>query len=230
MALPPGKPQKGTFAALYQFEQRQKQRMAVPVEPATPLHAIEEPATRHSNPRVAGIRTNQKARSKVQMNCRVNAEIAKRVKIFCAEHNLELHEFWEQAATRMFEPPATRETAHDDHDDTCFDDNACARAYRKFTGNPWKPKDARDARPFQNTDPRLIEIAMVLTIERKLRGNTSKIPVKSFNYFVDEIALLEEQKRLKTLPAAIDDYHKYVLDTWERRIRKVRDEKWKGSL
>ncbi|HNG96567.1 MAG TPA: hypothetical protein PLB32_27435, partial [Acidobacteriota bacterium] len=87
-------------------------------------------------------------------------------------------------------------------------------------------RDDRDGLRYNAVDSKLVDIAIISTVEKKLRGNTSKQPVKSFNYFTQEIDLLLEQQRCGELPAALDEYHKYVLSTWEKRIRKVRDEKW----
>ncbi|HNB74250.1 MAG TPA: hypothetical protein PLS70_24240, partial [Acidobacteriota bacterium] len=64
------------------------------------------------------------------------------------------------------------------------------------------------------------------TVDKKLLGNTAKQPIKSFNYFTTEIDLLIQQQKDNELPANLDEYHKYVLSTWEKRIRKRRDSKW----
>lgn len=178
---------------------------------------LEPPATRGFN--------QQTARSKVQMNVRISAEIARQVKSFCALRNIELHEFWEQAATReLNQTPATR-VAHDDmmifttHEDIIM-------RYQEYTGQKWNRRDDREGQKYNQTDIKLLDIAMIQTIEKKLRGNTSKQPIKSFLYFVQELNLLIEQKRSGEIPTTLDEYHKYVLSCWEKRIRPLRDEKW----
>ncbi len=98
--------------------------------------------------------------------------------------------------------------------------------FELYTNRKWTRRDDREGVRYNDTDIRLIEIAFIATIDKKLLGNTAKQPIKSFNYFTTEIDLLIQQQRDKELPANLDEYHKYVLSTWDKRIRKLRDAKW----
>lgn len=98
--------------------------------------------------------------------------------------------------------------------------------FELYTNRKWTRRDDREGVRYNDTDIRLIEIAFIATIDKKLLGNTARQPIKSFNYFTTEIDILIQQQKDKELPANLDDYHKYVLSTWEKRIRKLRDSKW----
>lgn len=167
---------------------------------------------------------------------RLKPDIFKRINYFCIEKAITKQEFWEMLAVHFFNLvdglPSTWLNQFVDglpsHDDkmiyTTHDD--IIMRYETYTGQTWNRRDDREGQRYNDTDIRIIEIAFITTIEKKLRGNTSKQPIKSFNYFIQEIDLLLEQKRNQELPSTFDDYFRYVLNTWEKRIKPLRDEKW----
>ncbi|MBX7223666.1 MAG: hypothetical protein K1Y36_27375 [Blastocatellia bacterium] len=167
---------------------------------------------------------------------RLNPSIVKKINILCAKLEIRKQDLWEILAVHLIDlvdgKPSTAlqklvdgNPAHDDmmifstHEDIIM-------RYQTYTLQKWTLRDDRDGKRYNEVDFRLIDIAFISTIEKKLRGNTAKQPIKSFNYFTQEIDLLLNQHQSGELPAALDEYHKYVLSTWEKRIRKVRDEKW----
>jgi hypothetical protein len=189
-----------------------------------------------SNARTAKWQESYRRRNLVKTTIRFEAELAKKISLFCAEHGIDRQEFHAELAVWFFNPLTAKKDeiferilavkpSHDDmmifntHDDIIM-------RYREMTGREWTPRDDRAGRRYNEVDRRLIEIAFVTTLERKLRGNTAKQPVKSFLYFTTEIDILIQQQNAGELPAALDEYHRYVLSVWENRIRPLRDEKW----
>jgi hypothetical protein len=183
------------------------------------------------------LRTEGKRRiNERQISVRLDIDLLNKINTFCLEYGITAKEFWETLAVHAVEPGNPVAThafkgivkwvAGDDHDDIhACDDNIIMR-YKELTGQTWTRRDDREARRYNGTDPRIIDIALVMTIERKLRGNTSKEPVKSFAYFKPEIELLLQQKKTSELPATLDEYHRYVMSAWEKRIKPIRDQKW----
>ncbi len=168
---------------------------------------------------------------------RLKPDIFKQISFFCLERGITKQELWEILAVHLLNKingmPSTEFDKLVDgmpsHDDPMIsqttDDNIIMR-YKELTGQPWTRRDDRDAKQFNGTDPRIIDLALVITIERKLRGNTSRQPIKSFAYFKPEIELLLEQQKSGDLPATLSEYHRYVMSAWDKRIKPVRDEKW----
>ncbi|MBX7224138.1 MAG: hypothetical protein K1Y36_29765 [Blastocatellia bacterium] len=192
-----------------------------------------------SNPRTVK-RPNQnssyESRNLGKITIRLNQQLINKINDFCYHNNIEKQFFFETVASYTVEnvasQPATLLTrtvasqpAHDDmmifstHDDIIM-------RYQTYTNRAWTRRDDREGKRFNQVDIRLIEIAIISTIEKKLRGNTAKQPIKSFNYFTQEIELLLEQQRNGDLPAALNEYHKYVISTWNKRIKPLRDNKW----
>jgi hypothetical protein len=168
---------------------------------------------------------------------RLKPDIFKQISFFCLERGITKQELWEILAVHLLNKingmPSTEFDKLVDgmpsHDDPMIsqttDDNIIMR-YKELTGQSWTRRDDRDAKQFNGTDPRIIDLALVITIERKLRGNTSRQPIKSFAYFKPEIELLLEQQKSGDLPATLSEYHRYVMSAWDKRIKPVRDEKW----
>ncbi|MBX7221610.1 MAG: hypothetical protein K1Y36_16790 [Blastocatellia bacterium] len=183
-----------------------------------------------SNPSYTPLQSRLKSRQTKLVAVRLNVDLLEFIKTFCEQKNETFKEFLEKAAIQRLEGPAihTSNPMYSHHDDMMIntEDDIIIRAHARFAIQPWTRRDSRDARRFHGTDPRIIEIAMILTVERKLRGNTSKIPIKSFAYFIPEIETLLDDLKNKRLPLALDDYHRYVLDNWERKIKPLRNEKW----
>ena len=247
---------RGSFASLFEAQQAKK---AVPLAQVkgtagSPIESL--PADNLAASKLAGVQTQIASKpagesnslpappsnslparllhhQKAKVTIRLGPSMVQEIKVLCARANIDIQEFYEQAASRHLEyllaqgygqPPASK-LAHDDmmifktHEDIIM-------RYQTYTLQKWASRDDRDGQRYNEVDLRLLDIALISTIEKKLRGNTAKQPVKSFNYFTQEIDLLLEQQRCGELPAALDEYHKYVLSTWEKRIRKIRDEKW----
>jgi hypothetical protein len=170
---------------------------------------------------------------KVKVTVRMLKDNVLKFKELCFNLNIDLQDFLEDAAVRELNrrtaersnEPSYGSTAHDDMMmfKTCED---IIMAYQKMTGNRWNRADDRVGLEFNQVDPRLVEIALAICLDRKLHGNTSRRPVKSFAYFVGEIQELVQQSDAKTLPSGIAEYHRYVLNKWETRIRPLRDKKW----
>lgn len=167
---------------------------------------------------------------------RIREDILNRINMFCAQFGIKKQEFWEILAVHHFEQYDKKLStsfnhvvdsmlSHDDmmilktHEDIIM-------RYEAYTNQKWTRRDDREGQRYNQTDIRLIDIAFISTIEKKLRGNTAKQPIKSFNYFVAEIEAIIDQHQSGDFPANLGDYHKYVLSTWEKRIRPVRDAKW----
>lgn len=170
-----------------------------------------------------------------KVTIRISKPVLQKVKVFCAEKNIPLQEFWERMASHSIETMASNlailwpETmasnlAHDDMMMSNTKDDVIM-AYERFTGQAWNRKDDREGRQFNNTDIRIVEAAIIHTLARKLSGTTSRQPVKSFNYFVAEIKTLVEQVEQKVVPN-VGEYHRYALKTWEAKIKPLRDQKW----
>ncbi len=171
---------------------------------------------------------------------RINEDILKRINIFCAQFGITKQEFWETLAVHHFEQfdkklSTSFDTVVDSmlsHDDMMIfktHDDIIMR-YETYTNQQWTRRDDREGAPYNTIDIRLLEIAFISTIEKKLRGTTGKQPIKSFNYFTNEIDFLIDQQKNGALPANLDEYHRYVLSTWEKRIKPLRDSKWENSL
>jgi hypothetical protein len=171
-----------------------------------------------------------------QISMRLNVDLVKKINNFCSELGITAKEFWETLATHAVEPGnpvAThafsqlvgRWVAHDDMMMFKTRDDIIMR-YQEMTGLKWNRRDDRDGVQYNNIDQRLLDIGFIQTVANKLKGNTAKIPIKSFAYFKTEIESLIQQQRDKVLPELLDDYHRYVLSTWEKRIRPLRDQKW----
>jgi hypothetical protein len=168
---------------------------------------------------------------------RLKPDIFKQISFFCLERGITKQELWEILAVHLLNKihgmPSTEFDKLVDgmpsHDDLMIsqgtDDNIIMR-YEELTRQAWTRRDDRDAKQFNGTDPRIIDLALVITIERKLRGNTSRQPIKSFAYFKPEIELLLEQQKNGDLPATLDEYHRYVMSAWEKRVKPIRDAKW----
>ena len=167
---------------------------------------------------------------------RIREDILNKISVFCAQKGITKQDFWEILAVHYFaeqeqklstalKEPVDSMLSHDDmmifttHEDIIM-------RYEKCTCQKWTRRDDREGRRYNQVDIRLIEIAFISTVEKKLRGNTAKQPIKSFNYFAGEIDNLLEAQKSGELPANLDEYHKYVLSTWEKRIRPLRDTKW----
>jgi hypothetical protein len=200
--------------------------------PTKSKHRVATSLKPHSHLRTEGKRRSNER----QISVRLDIDLLNKINGFCLEYGITAKEFWETLATHAVEPGnpvathAFKENlkwvAGDDHDDihSC-DDNIIMR-YQELTGQTWTRRDDREGRRYNGTDPRIIDIAFVMTIERKLRGNTSKEAIKSFAYFKPEIEILLQQKRNGELPATLDEYHRYVMNVWEKRIKPLRDQKW----
>lgn len=176
------------------------------------------------------IKSKKDRHLKSQLNVRLDANLLMEIRVYCVQAGIEAQEFISLAASHYLQTHVASKLAHDDmmiyktHDDIIM-------AYERLSIQKWTRRDDREGQKYNGTDIRLIEMALILTIERKLRGNTSKQPIKSFSYFTQEIDLILEQKRTGELPSAIDEYYRYVMSSWEKRIRPLRDEKWrKGNL
>lgn len=191
---------------------------------------------RLKNPNPIDYEKSYRARDLSRHTLRLPTAYSKQVKDFCYKHNLEFQEFYTRLTEYFFSLPNIEtskilnltldvQTSHDDmmifktHEDIIM-------RFELYTNRKWTRRDDREGVRYNDTDIRLIEIAFIATIDKKLLGNTAKQPIKSFNYFTTEIDLLIQQQRDKELPANLDEYHKYVLSTWEKRIRKLRDAKW----
>lgn len=166
---------------------------------------------------------------------RLKSDILKRIKVFCAERGISKQEFWETLAVQFFETLDGKSAggfekhvdgmpSHDDMMIRTFTDDNIIMAYRRLTRQTWKPADDTIGRRYNGTDPRLVEVAVIRTIEKKLRGSTAKLPIRSFNYFVPELEGLIQE--VGQLPGGIDEYYRYVLSKWPA-IEKTRNEKWK---
>lgn len=161
-------------------------------------------------------------------------ELMRQIKDFCGRNGISVKEYIVAVCTQHLEGPGTQTLnlpcaqlgVHDDdmlHDDKI---EIIMGLCTQYAGIQPTARDRREAMQFKDVDPRLIEIAIIQTVQRKLLGNTSKTPIKTFSYFKDEITLIAEQKRSGELPAAFDDYHRYAVTTWKKKIRSLRDEKW----
>lgn len=194
-----------------------------------------------SNPRIADHQTQSytevqnplKGKKTKLVAIRLNIDLIELIKSECQQSGETFTVFIESAAIQRLKQAAIQHSnpvynspPAPPHDDILMIDDNIIRAHARFAIQPWSPRDDRVGRRFNGTDPRLIDIAMILTVERKLRGNTSRIPIKSFSYFVPELEGLIEDYRENRLPLSLDDYHRYALDAWERRIKPLRDEKW----
>lgn len=206
------------------------------IQTAAPSNELTAKIEKPSNLLTAKYQESYKKRNLTKTTLRMDRDIHLQIKRFALDTGIDFQEFFHYLAVWYFNPLATNKTqvfeghlavkpSHDDmmtfktHEDIIM-------RYQECTLQKWTRRDDRDGLRYNAVDSKLVDIAIISTVEKKLRGNTAKQPIKSFNYFTQEIDLLLEQQRCGELPAALDEYHKYVLSTWEKRIRKIRDEKW----
>lgn len=213
-------------------KKRSSKAISIPVRTDTePLSVQRSPSPK--TPKISYRRSEE-----VRFELWIDRDLMQKIKGFCQTHGLSVKEYFVNLSTKHLEPLSVQRsnlcTDHDDnmilHDDKLSSVHAHISAFERLTGRKATPKDNRIALKYVQVDPKLIEIAMVLCIERKLRGNTSKDPIKSFSYFEQEIIILQEQTQAGTLPANLDEYYKYVVSTWDKRIKQQRDEKWANSF
>ncbi|MBX7224240.1 MAG: hypothetical protein K1Y36_30275 [Blastocatellia bacterium] len=165
--------------------------------------------------------------TKPQLNIRIDADLLHEIRVFCTSNKIKIEEFMSFAASHTLHTNAASFLAHDDKKKIIFKTHEdIIMRYERYSGKKWTNRDDKDGRRFNSTDIRLIEIAFISTIDKKLSGSTANFRVGSFNYFVGEIETLLDQQKSGQFPGGLEVYHQYVLATWEKRIRKNRDEKW----
>ncbi|MBX7222603.1 MAG: hypothetical protein K1Y36_21835 [Blastocatellia bacterium] len=176
-------------------------------------------------------------RNLIRHTLRLPEPVSKQVKDFCHLHNLEFQDFFLRLATYFFQLPKDQTSAtlnltldvQTSHDDmmifTTMED--IIMRYQRFTLRTWTRRDDRVGRQFNGTNPLILDIAFITTIEKKLRGNTATEPVKSFNYFVAEIQSLIAAETEHRLPIALGEYHRYCLHKWDTEILPLRNKKWR---
>lgn len=167
---------------------------------------------------------------------RLNKGIANKINDFCYSRKIEKQVFFEALAGQFFATlagqPATEyaeilagQPAHDDmmifktHEDIIM-------RYERYTNRPWNHHDDEIGSKFNSVDVRLIEAAMIFTIANKLGSSNAFQQIKSFKYFVSEIEYIVDSCQ-RGVFQNIAEYHAYALDVWERRIKPLRDQKWK---
>jgi len=130
---------------------------------------------------------------RVQLNSRINPDIKKKIKHFCADTGIQLQDFIELVASHFFECVAIHKDekvaiklAHDDLMIRKTNDDIIM-LYQRYTGNKWKPPDDRAAHVLNNVDRRIIEIGLLNTL-LNARGRR----INSFAYFLPEIQTLIE--------------------------------------
>ncbi|MBX7221730.1 MAG: hypothetical protein K1Y36_17390 [Blastocatellia bacterium] len=185
------------------------------------------------------------AQGKVRLSLRLNSDIYNKINNFCKDIKFDKQAFIERLVTDFFAAQSGTQSLASNwwasttskevgvhpalHEDmkintTCED---IFYRYERFTGRKWTQRDDKLGFRYNNVNPLLIDIAMVLTIEKKLRGNTAREPIRSFNYFVAEIEVLLAQEQAGQLPGGLTEYHRYVMAKWNSEISKRVREKWK---
>ncbi len=166
----------------------------------------------------------------------INKDLLKQIEHLCLEMSISKKEFFERVSrhavenmssplVQSFQDLVSRNLDHDDmmRWKTCED---VIMAFQNFSGQKWSYRDDKHGHRYNDADIRVVEIAIVRCIERKLNGNTGDRPVKSFAYFTEEIDFTLQEVRAGTFPAPVDAYHKYALEVWGKRILPLRQKKW----
>jgi hypothetical protein len=198
-------------------------------------------------------RKSYRERGLVTVATRYKTEQINKIRELCKTLNIEQQQFFQDVASYALQLPmnallaalnlkslddmASHTADHELLDldltlvgDDNFTEDDIIIMCRSMLGKSWTRRDDRVGRRYNDVDRRLLQIAFVTTIERKLRGNTARQPIKSFSYFTTEIELLLAQKAAGELPAALDEYHRYVMAAWDKRVKPLRDEKWAGRM
>lgn len=203
-------------------------------QPATLLRSQPANAS-HSQP--ANSPDSYRARGLVKVSVRMREEIVNKINDFCYAQKIEKQAFFEALAGWFFEEPAGQPAQHPTqflagqptHDDgmkifTTKED--IIMCYQRYTGRAWTYRDDEIGRRFNEVDIRLIEGAIILTIANKLGGTSAYQRIKSFKYFVGEIEYIIDSLQ-RGVFQDVGGYHAYALDIWGRRIKPLRDQKWK---
>ncbi|MBA3768525.1 MAG: hypothetical protein H0W99_16415 [Acidobacteria bacterium] len=145
-------------------------------------------ADAHTAPQVDAHKNDRHSKTRARVSLRPNKDILQRFRVFCAQHGIDLQDFFELAGVHYIEYVDAHKLqvvdAKTPSDDLMIfktdDDIICL--YREYTGNRWKPGDDRAAARFNQTDRRVIELGILQT---KFRAGRKRI--NSFAYFVPEI-------------------------------------------
>lgn len=176
------------------------------------------------------------ARDLPKETIRLPREIITEINVLIARLGLTKQQFWEGVAAHVLaiacgtSPDGlvrfcAARAAHDDKKTKTHE--TIISSYTRFTAQPWTTRDDLQACRFNDVDPRLIDIAMIQVMDRKLAGRRGGDRIKSFAYFVPEIETVLEQAQAKELPHDLAQYHSYAMSTWERRIKPIRNQKWR---
>lgn len=155
---------------------------------------------------------------------RIDPEIDRRIKVFCAERELDRASFLERAAIHLIdmvaihpEPLVAELQAHDDRRKMMVWKtlSPIINLYLQYLpDNRWKARDDREAEHYNDVDIRLVELGILHALLR-----TEQRKIHSFKYFVEEI---EENL---AVPLAGD-----TIDLMLRRRREQLAAKQAGNL
>jgi hypothetical protein len=176
------------------------------------------------------------ARDLPKETIRLPREIITEINVLIARLGLTKQQFWEGVAAHVLAIACgtspdelvrfcAARAAHDDKKTKTHE--TIISSYTRFAAQPWTTRDDLQAYRFNDVDPRLIDIAMIQVMDRKLAGRRGSDRIKSFAYFVPEIETVLEQAQAGELPHDLAQYHSYAMSTWERRIKPIRNQKWK---
>ena len=176
------------------------------------------------------------ARDLPKETIRLPREIITEINILIARLGMTKQQFWEGVAAHVLSIACgtspdglvrfcAARAAHDDKKTKTHE--TIISSYTRFTAQPWTTRDDLQAYRFNDVDPRLIDIAMIQVMDRKLAGRRGSDRIKSFAYFVPEIETVLEQAQAGELPHDLAQYHSYAMSTWERRIKPIRNQKWR---
>ena len=147
------------------------------------------------------------SKARARLSLRPEAAILKRFKVFCAEKNLDMQEFFELAGAHYIEHVNAHMKQNVDalapNDDLMMfykTDEDIIKLYQHYNpGNKWKASDDRVACNYNRVDRRVLEYAFILT-----QVNARFKKINSFRYYEDEIRdCLEKHLSSETLDAMV---------------------------
>lgn len=192
-------------------------------QPASKLADDFKPASRSASEALADLRKTVSGGKRQQIAIRIRPEVKQKIDVFLAQTGITQQDFFEKAASRFIEDfeellaglekiPASM-LAHDDRRLMMWKTrseiiNLHLRCNSHLTR--WKPADDEVGQEFNNSDLRVIEIAILTT-----QFNAGFKKINSFKYYREQI-----EQTLADFEAGnmreIDSYLAYTRQTWER--------------